>query len=76
MWRKKTEAYIVTYCLDYVYKGIIDYADAIMQRIAENKGLECATLYKSNLGAKRLRHTAKLFIRLSLSILLCMQISL
>lgn len=52
---KKTEAYIVTYCLDYVYKGIIDYADAIMQRIAENKGLECATLYKSNLGAKKVK---------------------
>lgn len=51
----KTEDYIVTYCLDYVYKGIIDYADTIMQQIAKNKGLKCATLYKSNLNADKVK---------------------
>lgn len=43
------QPYIVSYCLDYVYKGVIDYADNVMQKIANAKKLKCETLYKSNL---------------------------
>lgn len=46
----KPKGYIVTYCLDYVYKGIIDYADNIMQTIANHYNLSCATLYKSSIN--------------------------
>lgn len=47
--KKKQGRYVVSYCLDYVYKNIIDYADTIMQSIAKKKNLACSTLYKSNL---------------------------
>lgn len=50
----KPKGYVVTYCLDYVYNGIIDYADNVMKKIAEHHNLLCATLYKSNIRDKEI----------------------
>lgn len=51
----KSDKYIVTYCLDYVYKGIINYADSIMAEIAHYYGLQCATLYRSNIDNENVK---------------------
>lgn len=47
--KRETQPYVVSYCLDYVFSGVIDYADDIMQKIAEKEKLECKTLFKTNL---------------------------
>lgn len=53
--KEEKAPYIVSYCLDYVFKGVVDYADKIMQNIANAKGLKCETLYKSNLSNEAVR---------------------
>lgn len=47
--KEEKAPYIVSYCLDYVYRGVVDYADKVMREIAIANGLKCETLYKSNL---------------------------